>query len=150
MALRRPWIMLVVVTAVAAYMPAVSRAGATTTRVPLSFVTNDLCGADGEPIAVSGDMHIVYAFTSQDDGAFHEQQIAQAHLVGIGLVSGDRYIFNATGHIFESTFTSGSSLVMEADRSVQIHAGETTALDDFYMRVSFNPGGYYVDQSGCR
>jgi hypothetical protein len=150
MTIRRPWIVLVLVIAVAAFVPAISHAGATATRVSLSFLSGTQCGLDGERIAYKGDMSIVYAFTSPTEGVFQEQQIATAHLVGVGLVSGDKYIFNATGHIFESTSANRGSLVMEADRAVEIHAGESTVLDDFYMRMSFNPGGAYVDESGCR
>ena len=134
--------MLMVVTAAA-------RADATSEWIPVSFVTNSFCGTS-EVIAVEGDMHVVYAFTSQGDGVYHEQQIAQAHLVGYGLESGDMYIFDASGHIVGNYPPNGRSLVLESDHSVQIHAGETTPLDDFYMRVSFNTGGYSIDVSGCR
>jgi hypothetical protein len=148
--MRRLLSVFAVVTAVVSVAPGPSQADATSTRVPVSFVTGDICGADGEPIAVEGQMHIVYAFTSQDEGVFHEQQIAQAHLVGVGLVSGDRYILNSSSETSESVLSNGNSLVMHTEHAVRIHAGETTPFDDFYMRFTFNPGGYSVDISGCR
>jgi hypothetical protein len=148
MALRRVWLVLVVAL-IAACVPAIAHAGATVTRVPLSLTIGDECGL-GEPIEAEGHMIVVSTFESHTEGIFHERFVAEAHLLGTGLVTGDRYIFNATGQIAESTFVNGSSMVMESDMVVEIHAGETVPLDDFFMRVAFNPAGHVFDETACR
>jgi hypothetical protein len=148
MALRRLGLVLLV-TMVAACVPAVSHAGATTTRVPLSLTIGDECGVP-EPIAVEGTMTVVDIFNSQGEGVFHERFNAETHLMGTGLVSGDKYVFNASSHLAESTFNNRGALVMESDRVVEVHAGETVALDDFFLRVGFNPAGVFFEESGCR
>jgi hypothetical protein len=33
---------------------------------------------------------------------------------------------------------------------VEIHAGETVPLDDFFLRVAFNPAGQVFDETACR
>jgi hypothetical protein len=147
--------MLLIVTVaasltVAVVLPSTSPAAAQGKWVRVSFVTNAVCGADGEPIAVDGEMHLVYTFTSTAEGVYFEQQIVHAHLVGVGLVSGDTYIFNATGHTVGNYLPNGTSVSMETDHSVQVHAGESTSLDDFYMRFSFTPSGTFVAVEGCR
>jgi hypothetical protein len=149
MASQRTWLVLVAAAALSVGVVPLARADTTVARIPLSFVTNDQCGLDGEPIAVEGTMVVVSTFTSNQEDVFREGAIAVTHLVGFGLETGDRYVFNASGHLFESTFSNRASLVMEADRAVQIHAGETTPLDDFHMRSFLNPDGHVVDESGC-
>jgi hypothetical protein len=144
----RLWL-VILITIVAACVPALAHAGATVTRVPLSLTIGDDCGL-GEPIAAEGDMIVVYSFNSLGPDVFHERSIAQTHLRGTGLISGDSYVFNASGHLSESTFNNRGAIVMESDRVVEIHAGETVALDDFFLRMSFNPAGVIVDESGCR
>jgi hypothetical protein len=146
----RLWVAVVCALTVAVVLPSTSPAAAQSERVRVSFVTTEICGADGEPIAVDGELHLVSTFTSTAEGVYFEQQIAQAHLVGVGLVSGDTYIFNATGHTVGNYLPNGGSVSMEADQSVQVHAGESTALDDFYMRFSFTPSGTFVSIEGCR
>jgi hypothetical protein len=146
----RLWLAILLVLTVAVVLPSISSAGAQSERVAVSFVTADICGAGGEPIAVDGVMHLVHTFTSPADGVSFEEQIAQAHLVGVGLVSGDRYIFNATAHIIGNYVPNGTSISMETDQSVRVHAGESTPLDDFYMRFRITPSDTFVEIDGCR
>jgi hypothetical protein len=147
----RHWIVLAAVAAVAACVPAVSRADTSVNRVPLAFTIFDMCGVDGEPVAVTGQAIFVDTFVDFGDGVYHEREIAQVHLAGLGLVSGDRYIFNASGQLSEFTFDNRPALVIDTSKAVMIHAGETTALDDFYMRMSLHPPDRWsVDESGCR
>jgi hypothetical protein len=109
----------------------------------------DECGL-GEQIKAEGQMIVVHSFESHAEGIFHERFNAEAHFLGTGVVSGDRYVFNATGHIAESTFENGGSMVMEMDQVVEIHAGETVPLDDFFLRFGFNPAGQITDVAVCR
>ena len=147
----RHWIVLAAVAAVAACVPAVSRADTSVNRVPLSFTSSDMCGVDGEPVALTGQLIIVDTFLSFGEGVYHEREIAQLHLAGFGLVSGDRYIYNATGQLSELTFDNRPALVIDTTRAVMIHAGATTPLDDFYLRMSLHPPDQWsVDESGCR
>ena len=147
----RNWIVLVAVAAVAACVPAVSHADTTVNRGSLSFTSYDMCGVDGEPVALTGQLVIVDTFLDFGDGVYHEQEIAQVHLAGFGLVSGDRYIYNVSGQLSELTFDNRPALVIDTTQGVMIHAGETTPLDDFYMRMSLHPPDQWsVDESGCR
>src|SRR4051812_43215968 len=147
----RHWIVLFAVVAGAACLPAVSRAEASVDRVALSFTSGDMCGVDGEPVALTGRMIVAHTFVDMGDGVYHERDVAQLHMTGFGLVSGDRYIFNASGQVSEMTFDNRPAIVIDTSQAVMIHAGETTPLDDFYLRMSLHtPGGVYVDESGCR
>jgi len=147
----RHWIVLAAVAAVAAFVPAVSRADTSVNRAPLSFTSYTMCSVDGEPVALTGQMIIVGTFLSFQEGVYHEQGIAQVHLAGVGLVSGDRYIFNASSQLSELTFDNRPVLVIDTTHAVMIHAGETTPLDDFYLRMSLHPPDQWsVDESGCR
>ena len=147
----RHWTVLVTVVAMAACLPAVSRAETSVIRVPLSFTGGDMCGADGEPVALRGQMIVVTTFANLGDGVYKERSVAQVHLAGVGLASGDSYIYNASGQVAEMTFDKRPAIVIDTSQAVMIHAGETTPLDDFYLRMSLHtPGGRYVDESGCR
>jgi hypothetical protein len=119
-------------------------------RVPVSFVSSDFCADQGEPIAYDGFMHIVYNFTTDGAGGFHEIQVADAQYSGVGVVTGDKYVVTAADHIVGNYPDSGTSIVSMTMHVERIHAGETTQLDDSYYMMVLSPGGYTVEQEGCR
>src|SRR5215213_1951052 len=91
----RHWIVLVAVVTVAACVPAVSRADTTVIHEPLSVTIGDMCGADGESVTATGHVNIVDTLVDLGNSVYHEMQIAQVHLTGVGDISGDRYVYNA-------------------------------------------------------
>lgn len=127
-------------------VPAATQAADSFT-VPVSFTGGSLCGVY-EPIAFDGFMHIVYQLRSDPTGNYKELQFANAHYTGVGLVSGDTYVVNAAGHIFEGA-SDGGTIVSMTEQVERIHLGETTRLDDSYTRVVLSPGGYYIEEDGC-
>ena len=142
------WFAPLAIVALVLSVPVASQA-ATSVIVPVSSPGGDFCGA-GEPIAFDGFMHIVYNLRTDATGNYHELQQANAHYTGVGLVTGDTFIVSAAGHIFEGTSNGGSTTVSLTEHVEEIHLGETTRLDDSYAEIVLSPGGYGIEQEGCR
>jgi hypothetical protein len=131
--------------------PSASADPAVNTTVPLNFVTSSQCPADtgGEQVAFEGAMHLTYSFNSNPPGGFREQFHANVHLLGVGLTTGDRYIF-AAGDTITGIYPSGRGAVVSVTGRVQeIHAGDATPGDDFSIRMVLSPGGFNADREGC-
>jgi hypothetical protein len=90
-----------------------------------------------EPVAGMGTVHVIITTTDNSDGSTHVriyQHTSGMH--GVGVVSGDKYVFNE-GEMVEADF-SGSETFYQ--RIEFIHVDETLghpteALDDFHQRL---------------
>jgi hypothetical protein len=110
-----------------------------------------------EPVAGIGAVHLIITMTDNPDGSTHVRIYHHTSgMQGIGVVSGDRYVFNE-GETTEAD-VSGSGTVYH--RVEFIHMGEslghpTEALDDFHQRVrvivsEMSPPVVTQDRSECR
>ena len=105
-----------------------------TDRIPVSTTVGGFCS--DEPVIVEGTAHTVAHTTIDANGGFHTKFQSYIKGQGVGLDSGDKYVyndlfnehFNATGP-FNETFTATVKIIRQ---------GSDTTADDLNGRVVFH------------
>jgi hypothetical protein len=92
-------------------------------KVPLNLIVDNPC--TGEPLQLTGELHILFLVTNDANGGFHVQtQFQPQGVSGTGLVSGEQY--------------RGVGVTREEFNAQQGELREYTLVDRFYL-VSMGP-----------
>ena len=112
--------------------------------IPLSFETDASC--TGESIAFEGSLHLVRQRTETANG-WHVQGHVNEHLVGVGLLSGARYVGTISGSVNVNVATplreSSNATLVSTVHIVRV--GEPAQSDDYsehiIVRLTINANG---------
>jgi hypothetical protein len=110
-----------------------------------------------EPVAGMGTVHLIITMTDNPDGSTHVRIYQHTSgMQGVGVVSGDTYVFNE-GEMVEADVLGSATFYHRVEF---IHVGEsfghpTEALDDFHQRVrvivsEMSPPVITQDRTECR
>jgi hypothetical protein len=103
--------------------------------VPLSFTTDASC--TGESIAFEGTMRLLRGDTETSNGS-HFHGHATAHLDGVGLLSGSKYVGTISDGVVVNLATFPSESADTATLVSNIHiveAGESAPADDYTEHI---------------
>jgi hypothetical protein len=109
---------------------------------PTSITTTIDCS--GEVVAFEGTTHTLLTQTVDAHGGVHVRGQVEEHLFGVGLTSGDRYVWNALETVGYRNFDDVGNATLVEIAHVN-HVGESTAADDHQLHYlehfTLTPGG---------
>ena len=97
------------------------------TVTPTSITTTIDCS--GEVVRFEGTTHTLFFENVDGHGAIHVHGNVEEHFLGVGLTSGDRYVWNAVETVGYRNFDDVGNATLVETAHVS-HAGESTPADD--------------------